>query len=324
MATTAVAAGDCAAEDRDQQQAGSSAASVVLPPTRNLAPTREWYSEPCMLGVDEAGRGPVLGAMVYACAVAPLSYKETLATQAYADSKTLSEAERSRLFKALAADPSCVYVADLLSAQFISGQMLGRARVSLNAVAEQSTMGLIQDVLDAGVQLKEVFIDTVGDPDRYRAKLERAFPGIAFTVCPKADALYPIVSAASIAAKVLRDTSLQVEQAALPQKQAGSLGNGYPSDPVTQAWLAGHCDAVWGFPPLVRFSWETCSRILEERCVKVTWPADSSGAGGSGGGGNAQQTLACFRQPTDNSGESSGMGRHPYFRLRRLQRVAAF
>jgi hypothetical protein len=49
-----------------------------------------------------------------------------------------------------------VYVADLLSAQFISGQMLGRARVSLNAVAEQSTMGLIQDVLDAGVQLKEV------------------------------------------------------------------------------------------------------------------------------------------------------------------------
>jgi hypothetical protein len=49
-----------------------------------------------------------------------------------------------------------VYVADLLSAQFISGQMLGRARVSLNAVAEQSTMGLIQDVLDAGVRLKEV------------------------------------------------------------------------------------------------------------------------------------------------------------------------
>jgi ribonuclease H2 subunit A len=77
--------------------------------------------------------------------------------------------------------------------------------------------------------LPQVFIDTVGDPDRYRAKLERAFPGITFTVCPKADALYPIVSAASIAAKVLRDTSLLVEQGALPGKQAGSLGNGYPS-----------------------------------------------------------------------------------------------
>jgi hypothetical protein len=32
------------------------------------------------------------------------------------------------------------------------------------------------------------------------------------------------------------------------------------SDPVTQAWLADHCDAVFGFLPLVRFSWETCSR----------------------------------------------------------------
>lgn len=74
----------------------------------------------------------------------------------------------------------------------------------------------------------QVYVDTVGDPDRYRAKLERAFPGIAFTVCAKADALYPIVSAASIVAKVLRDTALVVEQEGLPEKQKGSLGNGYP------------------------------------------------------------------------------------------------
>lgn len=77
-------------------------------------------------------------------------------TRAYADSKTLTEPERARLFKALAADTNCVYAADLLSAAFISGQMLGRARVSLNAVAEQSTIGLIQSVLDAGVHLKQV------------------------------------------------------------------------------------------------------------------------------------------------------------------------
>jgi ribonuclease H2 subunit A len=55
-----------------------------------------------------------------------------------------------------------------------------------------------------------VYVDTVGDADRYRAKLSSAFPGVTFTVCPKADALYPVVSAASIVAKVLRDTSLQV------------------------------------------------------------------------------------------------------------------
>jgi hypothetical protein len=49
-----------------------------------------------------------------------------------------------------------VYAADVVSAAFISGQMLGRSKVSLNAVAEQSTVGLIQAVLDAGVALTEV------------------------------------------------------------------------------------------------------------------------------------------------------------------------
>lgn len=48
----------------------------------------------------------------------------------------------------------------------------------------------------------QVFVDTVGDADRHRERLERRFPHITFIVCPKADALYPVVSAASIVAKV--------------------------------------------------------------------------------------------------------------------------
>jgi len=32
------------------------------------------------------------------------------------------------------------------------------------------------------------------------------------------------------------------------------------SDPTTQAWLSSHCDRVFGFPPVVRFSWETATR----------------------------------------------------------------
>jgi hypothetical protein len=48
-----------------------------------------------------------------------------------------------------------------------------------------------------------VYVDTVGDSERYEEKLSRLFPSIQFCVRKKADSLYPIVSAASICAKVL-------------------------------------------------------------------------------------------------------------------------
>jgi ribonuclease HII len=49
----------------------------------------------------------------------------------------------------------------------------------------------------------KVYVDTVGDPEKYRVKLAEKFPGIKFVVAKKADSLYPVVSGASIVAKVI-------------------------------------------------------------------------------------------------------------------------
>lgn len=137
---------------------GLPAAAPAPRPTRR--PRRRLPAPP---GVDEAGRGPVLGPLVYGAAFCPVAFRDTLAKQAYADSKTLSEEKRDALFSALQADPRLGHLVDVTSADTISACMLRAQPHSLNAISFDSCFGLIQAALDAGVRLTEAYVDTVGD-----------------------------------------------------------------------------------------------------------------------------------------------------------------
>ena len=137
-----------------------------------------------------------------------------------------------------------------------------------------------------GVNVAEVYVDTVGPPEKYQAKLEAIFPGIKITVAKKADSLYPCVSAASICAKVIyktvsghnifvscvqvaRDRALKQWKFLEGDDIEGPWGSGYPGDPVTKKFLQEQIHPIFGFPGIVRFSWKTAEKILDEKCIKM-------------------------------------------------------
>ncbi|XP_050900564.1 ribonuclease H2 subunit A-like [Lathyrus oleraceus] len=231
----------------------------------------EWASEPCIMGIDEAERGPVLGPMVYGCLYCPLSYKKTLATLSFADSKTLKEEKREELFEALKGNDSIGWAVDVIDPKELSAKMLKKNKINLNEISHDSAMGLVDRVLKIGVLLTEVYIDTVGDPGKYEAKMSKNFPSIKFVVAKKADSLYPVVSGASIAAKVTRDRAVRdwvLDETA--DNIHRNFGSGYPADPATKSWLENHKHSIFGFPTLVRFSWGTCSTYFKSG-AEVLW-----------------------------------------------------
>ncbi|KAF2097321.1 ribonuclease HI large subunit [Rhizodiscina lignyota] len=256
-------------------------------------------SEPqkCVLGIDEAGRGPVLGPMVYATFYLPTELHESLLAEKYHfnDSKVLTPETRSSLMRTLCTTEtdlyaSCGWAAKLLSARDISADMLAPTPYNLNAQALDATVELISGVMERGVDLEHVYIDTVGQPEAYQRKLEKFFPGVRITVAKKADRDYPVVSAASVVAKVTRDAALEVcweayaEQpadgnAVEKEKDKGAdkgWGSGYPSDARSINWLKANMDPIFGWGTETRFSWGPAKDMLEGKGAPAgaDWPVD--------------------------------------------------
>ncbi|XP_042228890.1 ribonuclease H2 subunit A-like isoform X1 [Homarus americanus] len=227
--------------------------------------------EPCVLGVDEAGRGPVLGPMVYGICFCPVSKHEDLKAAGVADSKTLSEEQREKIFSIMHENSDYIgWSLEVISPLNISNSMYKRPKVSLNEVSHNAAIGLIKRAIAAGVKVSEVYVDTVGPPEKYQAKLQDVFPTIKVIVEKKADALFPCVSGASICAKVARDRALKKWE--FPEgTEVDNWGSGYPGDAVTKNFLMNSIDRVFGFPGIVRFSWSTAEKIIDEKCVPVTW-----------------------------------------------------
>jgi ribonuclease H2 subunit A len=120
---------------------------------------------------------------------------------------------------------------------------LKRGGKNLNKISHDTAIGLINKVRSLGIKVKRVILDTVGQPEAYKIIIKKALgldmvnPEIEVIVESKADFTYPVVSAASICAKVTRDSELKDYVFKEKKEFIREFGCGYPGDPKTKDWL---------------------------------------------------------------------------------------
>jgi len=279
-------------------------------------------SQPCVLGIDEAGRGPVLGPMVYGIAYCPKAWNDDLKSLGVDDSKALKEEQREELLRKIeSANENLGYAVDILSPRYISTSMFKRVKYNLNTMSHDTAIGLVKKAIEVGVRVAEVYVDTVGPPEKYQAKLEAIFPDLKITVAKKADSLYPCVSAASICAKVARDRAIsQWKFVEKGETFSSEWGSGYPGDPVTKKFLRENLDPVFGFPSIVRFSWKTAETLLEEKGIKMEFEEEEPTEDPTV---TATPSVKQWFQPAaakSNKAGLSGIKRTAFFKDRKLVR----
>jgi ribonuclease H2 subunit A len=212
----------------------------------------ELVGVPLEMGIDETGRGAVLGSMVYCGAFAQVGFTWPNSVR---DSKQLSSEKRDSILSEFQSLP-IGFVHRAVSAAEISATMFSRSNSNLNSLSHNTARQLVQTVINAGLRVEFLYVDTVGDPTFYERFLSRAFPSIHIVVTEKADSQFKVVGAASIKAKVIRDRLLATfefeESDLLPTR---TFGSGYPGDSITVKWLEENFDPVFGYPSIARFSW---------------------------------------------------------------------
>lgn len=203
-------------------------------------------------GIDEAGRGPVIGPMVLACAVFDEPGAEELKKLKVRDSKKIARKRREAL------EPEIKKIAVEFHTVSVSPYEIDKMRkeISLNVIEALYVSKLI-------LKLKtkpDLFIIDAADasPDRYKKKIidfvreqDKDFD-VPIISEHKADDTYIEVSGASVLAKVERDRSIKKLIG-----KFGDFGSGYPSDAKTQEFLKNLMLNDGELPDFVRKSWNT-------------------------------------------------------------------
>ncbi|ODS42444.1 MAG: ribonuclease HII [Candidatus Altiarchaeales archaeon IMC4] len=214
-------------------------------------------------GIDEAGRGPVIGPMVIACAVFDSDGRERLKEMNVRDSKKIAPSRRENLepkIKRVALEWNLIHVhpAEI---------DLRRQSISLNMIEAMKMAELIRGLDTRPHKFIVDAADAVAD--NFRLKILEHLGQFDREIVSehKADDRYLEVGAASVLAKVERDRKIKELK-----KEHGDFGSGYPSDEVTKVFIR-QLMITRSLPDYVRKSWATVdfkkNQSLIDFCVPL-------------------------------------------------------
>ncbi|MFP4000557.1 MAG: ribonuclease HII [Thermoplasmata archaeon] len=201
-------------------------------------------------GIDEAGRGPVIGPLVVAAV--KVNDDGKLMELGVKDSKRLTPSVRRELENEI---KNCVeFSLRVVSAEDIDS---ARQRMSLNELEADLFAGLIEELCTGK---DRCYVDSASTNERKFAEMLKARVDVDVKIISEhgADDEYPAVSAASILAKVERDRKVKE----ISKKFERDIGSGYPSDTMTQEFLKEWIPENGSLPPHTRESWDTCKQLM--------------------------------------------------------------
>lgn len=213
-------------------------------------------------GIDEAGRGPMLGPMVICGLRFDTDSSEFFSSLGIKDSKLLTPKKREGVFEAILEESAGCAIREI-SAQTIDTE---RARgISLNEIELEAFVDITRELLASVVYVDaaDVKAERFGSQIAERSGLLPQ--GLKVVSEHRADLTYPIVSAASIIAKVTRDRNIE-----RLHEVHGDFGSGYPSDSKTVQFMKQIVIEGGEMPSFVRRSWESVRRLIEEYQTEQT------------------------------------------------------
>lgn len=206
-------------------------------------------------GIDDAGRGSVIGPLAIAGVLVNENDLPRLVDLGVKDSKRLSPRKR-QMFAEEIEKLSLEYSVAMLSPPEIDRVVEHGKRLHKLNRLEAVTMAAVINKLKPDV----AYVDASDvSTERFKAHiLEKLNFKTRIISEHKADVKYPVVSAASIIAKVKRDQAIFTLR-----NLYRDIGSGYPSDPITILFLKNWIKKFGSYPDFVRKSWKPAKRFLK-------------------------------------------------------------